>query len=296
MSHSVPISSNLRSIVAMVVAVGFFSLMDGVMKALGTSYPPMQVAALRGLSALPLVCAYVVARGQTAALLQIRWRLHLLRGVMSVAMLSLFAYALHALPLTEAYTLFFVAPLLITVLSIPVLKETVRPLHWIAIGLGFVGVLIAMRPDADSFLSLGALAVLGAAVLYAVSAITARVLSRTDSSVNMVFWTTLLMAVGAGLLAWPQWVPIQAVHWPLIAALAITGFLGGLAIVDAFHHGKASVVAPFEYTALAWGIGLDWAIWHTMPDLYTLLGGAIIIGSGIYLIRTEQVKELAVAP
>ena len=96
-----PISSNLRSIVAMVVAVGFFSFMDGVMKALGTSHPPMQVAALRGLSALPLVCAYVVARGQTAALLQIRWRLHLLRGVMSVAMLSLFAYALHALPLTE---------------------------------------------------------------------------------------------------------------------------------------------------------------------------------------------------
>ncbi|MCF8168255.1 MAG: DMT family transporter [Rhodoferax sp.] len=291
-----PISGNLRSILAMVVAVGFFSLMDAVMKALGTHYPPMQVAALRGLSAMPLVCAYVVVRGQTADLLRIRWTLHLLRGVMSVAMLSLFAYALHALPLTEAYTLFFIAPLLITLLSIPVLKETVRPVHWAAIFLGFVGVLIAMRPNGDSFMSLGSLAVLGAAGLYAISAITARILSRTDSSVNMVFWTTLMMAVGAGLLAWPKWVPIEADHWPLIAALATTGFLGGLAIVDAFHHGKASVVAPFEYTALAWGIGLDWALWRTAPDLYTLLGGAIIISSGIYLIRTEQAKDVAIAP
>ncbi|OYU30800.1 MAG: EamA family transporter [Comamonadaceae bacterium PBBC2] len=285
-------TGNLRSILAMLVAVGFFSLMDAVLKTLGSSYPAMQVAAMRGLSALPLVCAYVLWRRQARGLLQIRWSLHLLRGVMSVGMLSLFTFALTELPLTEAYTLFFIAPLLITMLSIPVLKEKVLPLHWVAIAVGFAGVLVAMRPQGAGFFSLGALAVLAAASLYAASAVTARVVSRTDSSVQVVFWTTALLSIGAGVLAWPQWVAIQPEHWWWIAALAVTGFLGGLAITEAFQSGKASAVAPFEYTALAWGVGLDWLLWRTVPDHYTLIGAATIVASGIYLIRHEAAKDL----
>lgn len=289
-------TGNVRSIVAMLLAVGFFSLMDAVLKTLGSSYPAMQVAALRGLSALPLVCVYVLWRKQAQGLFKIRWSLHLLRGVMGVLMLSFFAFALRELPLTEAYTLFFISPLLITVLSIPVLKEKVQPLHWIAIAVGFAGVLIAMRPDGSAFFSLGALAVLAAAALYATSAVTARVLSRTDSSVQVVFWTTTLMALGASALAAPQWVAVQSAHWPLIAALAVTGFLGGVAITEAFQSGKASAVAPFEYTALAWGMGLDWVFWRTVPDAYTLVGGAVIVGSGLYLIRHERTQVVVVAP
>ncbi len=280
----------------MLIAVGFFSLMDAVLKTLGASYPALQVAAMRGLSALPLVCAYVLWRRQTRGLFKIRWSLHLLRGVMSVLMLSFFAFALRELPLTEAYTLFFIAPLLITLLSVPVLQEKVLPLHWIAIAVGFAGVLIAMRPDGSAFFSLGALAVLAAAALYAMSAVTARVLSRTDSSVQVVFWTTALMALGAGALAAPQWVPVQNAHWPLIAALAVTGFMGGVAITEAFQSGKASAVAPFEYTALAWGMGLDWVFWRTVPDVYTLVGGGVIVGSGLYLIRHERAQEAVVTP
>ena len=142
----------------------------------------------------------------------------------------------------------------------------------------------------------GALAVLAAASCYAVSAITGRVLSRTDSSVSLVFWTTTMMGVGAGVLALPHWVAIAPEHWALILALATTGFLGQLAITEAFRHGQASVVAPFEYTALAWGVGLDWALWRTVPDHYTLLGGAIISASGLYLIRQEQCKVVSLPP
>lgn len=291
-----PSAGNLRSIVAMLIAVGFFSLMDAVLKTLGSSYPAVQVAAMRGLAALPLVCLYVLWRQQARSLLHIRWGLHLLRGVMGVLMLSCFAFALQALPLTEAYTLFFIAPLLITLLSIPVLKEKVAPRNWAAIVVGFLGVLIAMRPDGSAFFSLATLAVLAAAALYATSAVTARVLSRTDSSVQVVFWTTVLMALGAGVLAAPGWVPVQDPHWPLIAALAVTGFLGGVAITEAFQSGKASAVAPFEYTALAWGMGLDWVIWRTVPDLYTLAGGAIIVASGLYLIRHEQASVAVLPP
>ena len=289
-------SGNLRSILAMLAAVGFFSLMDAVLKALNASYSPIQVAALRGLSAWPLVCLYVLWRRETHLLLKVRWPLHILRGVMGIAMLSLFGYGLKTLGLAEAYTIFFIAPVLITMLAVPMLKERVAPRHWLAIAIGLGGVVIALRPGADAFFSLGALAVLAAAALYSVTAIAGRILSRTDAAVSLVFWATSMWAVGATALAWPQWVEVAQSHWPLIAALAVTGFCGQVAITEAFRHGNASAVAPFEYTALAWGIALDWLIWSAVPDGATLLGGAIIIASGIYLIRKEKVGDVTVPP
>lgn len=291
-----PASGNLRSIVAMLLAVGFFSLMDTVLKLLAGAYPALQVAALRGLCALPLVVVFVAWRGEGRTLFKVRWPLHLLRGVIGIVMLSVFTYGLRDLPLAEAYTLFFIAPLLITALSVPVLKEKVRPVHWVAIGVGMVGVVVALRPSADAFFTWGALAVLAAAACYAVSAIAGRLLSRTDSSSSLVFWSTAMMACGAGLLALPGWVPVRDEHLGLLLALAVTGFLGQVAITEAFRHGQASAVAPFEYSALAWGLGLDWVLWQTLPTAHTLTGAAIIMASGLYLIRLERGRNIAVPP
>ncbi len=289
-------SDNLRSIIAMLLAVAFFSVMDTLMKLLVVHYPPIQVTALRGLSALPLVFAYVVLTGSGASLWRVRWRLHLLRGCLSVIMLAMFAFGLKKLPLAEAYTLFFIAPLLISVLSIPVLKERVAAAHWFAIAAGLGGVLVALRPNTASFLSWGALAVLGAATCYAVSAVLGRLLTRTDSSASLVFWTTVSLSVGGGLLALPGWQSIRGDDLLLILGLAITGLAGQIAITEAFRHGQASVVAPFEYTALAWGMAIDWVLWTTWPAMQTLLGGAIIIASGIYLIRSERIKVAVLPP
>ena len=281
-----------RAILAMVAAVGLFSFMDAGMKWLAPHYPPMQVAALRGMASAPLVFLWAIVTAAPVSLVRIRWSMHLLRGALSIFMLATFAYALKRLPMADAYTLFFIAPLLITALSTVVLREKVRAAHWVAIALGMAGVLVALRPSQEAFFTLGALAVLGAATGYAVSAITGRVLTRTDSSASLVFWTTALLALGAGALASPQWVGVAQAHWPLVAGLAVTGFAGQLAITEAFRHGQASVVAPFEYTALAWGMGLDWVLWQTVPGYSTLLGGAIIIGSGLYLVRQERTQAV----
>jgi drug/metabolite transporter (DMT)-like permease len=138
------------------------------------------------------------------------------------------------------------------------------------------------------FVTLGGLATLGAALCYAITAVTGRLVSRTDSSESMVFSMMALVSIGAGILALPDWVAIQRSDVLLLVALAITGFCGQLAITEAFRHGQASAVAPFEYSALAWGLGLDWLIWHTLPASHTWLGAAIIIGSGLYLVRREK--------
>ena len=283
------LSGNLRSIYAMLIAVFMFSLMDTAMKLLAAHYPAMQVAALRSLSSLPLVCAYVAWRGGFRTMLRVRWPLQVLRAVVGIAMLALFAYGLKKLSLAEAYSIFFIAPALITALSVFVLKEKVNLARWIAIAVGLAGVLVVLRPEGGGFLTLGGLAILGSAVCYAISAIGARVLARSDSSAQIMFWLMLMMAIGATVLAAPGWVRVDAVHVPLLLGLAVSGFFGQLAITEAFSHGEASVVAPFEYSALAWGVAIDWMLWQTLPDGYTLVGAAIIIGSGIYLIRHEKV-------
>ncbi len=281
-------SDNLRSINAMLAAVALFSLMDTAMKMLSQTYPAMQVTALRALSSLPLVVAYCVYKGAFGTMLQIRWPMHLLRMALGIAMLFLFAFGIRHLSLAEAYTIFFIAPALITALSVLFLKERVNAARWIAIVVGLLGVLVVLRPDGDGFLTVGGLAILGAAVCYAVAAIAARLLAKTDSNEQMVFWLMLLMGVGASAIAAPQWVALRQQDYLLLCGLAVTGFLGQLAITKAFSSGEASVVAPFEYTALAWGVAIDWLLWNGLPDRYTLLGATIIIGSGIYLVRHEQ--------
>lgn len=281
--------SNLRGIVAMLLAVGFFSLMDGGLKQLSGHYPPMQVAALRGLSGLPLVVAWVLATGTVVGLLKIRWRLHLLRAGLSIMMLSAFAFALKQMPMTSAYAIFFVAPLLITALSVPMLGEHVGPRRWAAIAVGLVGVLVVLRPTGEGLFGWAGLAVVVAAAGYALSAILVRVLHRTDSGQSMVFWMLVMTAVGASLLALPGWVPLRMADAWVIAGVGVTGFLGQVAITEAFRSGEASVVAPFEYSALAWGLGLDLMIWGVLPDGWTFFGAGIIVASGLYMVHRERV-------
>lgn len=281
-------TNNLRSIYAMLCAVAMFSCMDTCLKLLSADYPAMQVAALRALTSLPLVLAYVGWRGAFGSMLRVRWSMQLLRGGLGIAMLSLFAFGIQTLSLAEAYSIFFIAPALITALSVLFLKETVNAGRWAAIVVGLIGVIVVLRPSGAGMLSLGGLAVLGAASMYAVSAISARILARTDRSEHTVLWLMIFISIGATTLAAPHWVGMRAGDTLLLCALAVSGFLGQLAITEAFGYGEASKVAPFEYTALAFGVGFDWLLWNTLPDRYTMIGAAIIIGSGLYLIRHEK--------
>lgn len=287
---------NLKSISAMLIAVGFFAVMDALLKVLSTLYPALQVAALRGWVALPLIALWIQSRGTWHTVWRIRWPLHLLRGVLAIGMLSLFTTGLKQLPIATAYTLFFVAPILITLLSAPVLGDRVPRAHWWAVAGGMAGVLVALHPGVDGMVSWAGLAVLGAAVCYAVAAVAARLSSRTDSSESLMLWIMVMVALGGTALAAPNWVPVQPADIWLLAALAFAGFGGQLFITEAFRHGQASAVAPFEYTALAWGLGVDWLVWNTLPDGTTLLGGAIIVASGLYVLRHEQAAASADRP
>lgn len=272
---------------AMLIGVASFSLMDAALKLLTEHYSAFQVAALRGLAALPVVFAWAMYSGGPRQLLQVRWPLHLVRGVMAVFMMVTWTYGINLLSLAKAYTIFFVAPLLITLLSIVLLRERVRAAQWTAIGIGFIGVLIALKPESTGFGWWGTLAMLGTAIGYAVSSVLVRILGRTDSTQSMMFWMTAMLSMGATALALPSWQPIAPSHYPILAAIAVTGAVGQWGITVAFKHAPAASVAPLEYTGLAWVSIIDIVVWAAFPSARTLLGAAIIIACGVFLIRSE---------
>ncbi|WP_427852574.1 DMT family transporter [Stenotrophomonas acidaminiphila] len=289
---SPPVSRSPAAAVAwMLSAVAFFSLMDAGMKLLSASYPTLQVTMLRGAASLPFVLVWVLATAGPRSLIPVRWGLHLLRGALGMAMIGCFVYALRSLPLSTAYSIYFVAPLLVAALSVPLLGERVGPRRWVAIAIGLVGVLVVLRPGVDGFISLPGLMVLLAATAYAIAAVTVSLLTRTDTPQSMVVWFLLIMAIGAGLLAWPQWQPLQWRHAGLIAGMGLAGALGQIALTRAFQLGQASMIAPLEYTGLVWVIGWDLLLWGVLPDRMTWVGAAIIVASGLYLLHRERVQH-----
>jgi drug/metabolite transporter (DMT)-like permease len=278
----------LAGMAAMLTGVASFSLMDAGLKVLTEHYPAAQVAALRGLSAWPVVFLWALYSGGARQLVRVRWPLHIIRGVLSVLMMISFSFGLKELTLARTYSLFFIAPMLISIASIFVLGERVARPQWLAIAVGFAGVLIVLKPETSGFGWAGSLAVLGTALCYAFSSVLVKIIGRTDSTQSMVFWMTGMLAIGATALALPGWQPIDARHWGFIAGIALTGAIGQWGITFAFKHAPAASVAPLEYSGLAWVIVIDWLGWATIPGWRTLAGAAVIIGSGLYLLRHES--------
>ena len=286
-----PIRSPLAAIGWMLAAVATFSLMDAGMKQLAAHYPPLQVTMLRGAASLPFVLVWVLATAGARSIVPVRWGLHLLRGVLGMVMIGCFVYALKRMPLSTAYTLYFVAPLLVAALSVPLLGERVGPRRWTAIGIGMLGVVVVLRPGVDGLVSLPGLMVLLAATAYAIAAVTVSLLTRTDTPQSMVVWFLAIMAVGAGLAAIPGWVPLRWEHAALILGMGLAGAFGQIALTSAFMRGDASMIAPLEYTGLVWVIAWDWLLWQTLPDTATWTGAAIIVASGLYLLHRERVQH-----
>jgi len=279
---------HLRGILSMLAAVATFSMMDVTMKHLVESYPSVQVTFLRGVASLPLLIAAVGVFSQWSTLIPRRWTLHLLRGLLSVMTLWGFIFSVSLLSLADAYTIFMSAPLLITALSVPLLGERVGPRRWAAIGVGLCGVILVLKPSGTGLITLGGIAALVSALGYALSALTIRILSKTDSGAATVVWALVIMTIISGTIAIDDWVPLRIEHWPWLLGLGVSGALGQYFITEAFRRAPPPVIAPLEYTALAWGMFFDWLMWMNVPSARMLTGAGIIICSGLYIIHRER--------
>jgi drug/metabolite transporter (DMT)-like permease len=243
------------------------------------------------LASLPFLLAMVALQNRWRELVPIRWGLHLLRALLSIAMLGLFIYSVRSLSLSSAYAVFLCAPLLVTAISVPLLREQVDWQRWLAITIGLVGVILMIRPTSADVVTLGALAAFAAAVCYAFAAVLIRVAARTESTLGLSVSFVTLIAIIAGALAWPSWQAVRAHDMTWIAVLGASGCIGQYFIIEAFRHAPASVVAPFDYTALIWGALLDWILWQTLPNSRMLMGGSVVVATGLYLLYRERAAQ-----
>jgi drug/metabolite transporter (DMT)-like permease len=271
----------------MCIGVACLCVNDALAKALAATYSPFQILFLRNLIALPFAVFIAFAMGGAAALRSHHPQSHLLRGVLWMAAAFLFVSGLKFLGLAEATSLVFIAPLFITVISALFLREDVGWVRWLAVLVGFAGVLIAVRPGGSAF-QLASLLPLATALFYAVLLVSARWVEPRES-----VWTLLLYLTGAGALlsalAMPfVWVPLEPGDLWLFAVIALFGTAGMTLMTQAFRMTPAVVVAPLDYTALIWATLAGWLVWNELPDGMVIAGAAVIIASGAFTLWRES--------
>ncbi|MEI7610024.1 MAG: DMT family transporter, partial [Rhodospirillaceae bacterium] len=217
---------------------------------------------------------------------------HLGRATIGLAAMLLMFWSYHLLPLADAVAIGFSAPLFLAALSVPLLGEKVGAARWGAVLVGFVGVLVMVKPGATA-LDLGSLVALGAALGYALAAIAVRQLSRTEHPNTIVFYFTLNTGLLAALaLPWVWATPTLSD----LGLLALTGLLGGAVQycgTHAYTLGPAAVIGPFNYSAILWATLFGWLIWGDLPDRWVLLGAAVVIASGLFIVLRETRAENA---
>ena len=285
----------LRGILLMVLSVFLFSSMDAVIKWASSDYPTGQIVFFRNFLAFVPVFLFLWQTGTPMPLRTTRLGGHLIRGLVGVASMSLFFLALGLLPLADTMALGMSGPIFLTALSVPLLGERVGLRRWSAVIVGFLGVLVMVRPGSGVFQP-AALIALSGAFFYALAMVSIRHLSRTEPATTIVFYFTLFAAI-VGLLTWPlgatapdtlgAWAVPDREGWIVLVGIGLIGGTAQLTMTYAFKLVPVAVIAPFEYGAIVIGVAYGFAIWNEVPDPYVLVGAAIVIASGLYIFYRE---------
>ena len=280
-------SQTSTGIVMMCVGVACLCVNDALAKTLTTHYSPFQIQFLRNLIALPFAIIIAWKMGGIAALRSHRPIAHFARGGLWVGATFLFFTSITYMGLAEATALVFVAPLFITALSAMIFREHVGWRRWLAVLVGFAGVLIAVRPGTSAFQAISLLPI-ATAFVYALLMLSARFVDPRESVWTLLLYMTATGALISLFIVPFIWTAIRPEDLWLFAAVAIFGTAGMTMMTQAFRLAPAVVVAPLDYTAIVWATLLGWIFWTEIPDALTFVGTAVIIASGVFIIWREH--------
>lgn len=270
-------------------------LMFGIVSGLGldlcakwllADYSLAQFVFLRSLLGLSIFLSIARWYGGLSGLITEKCPWHLLRTLLATGAMFGFFFGLKSMPLVNALTIAFTAPLIVTALSVPFLGEHVGWRRWAAVAAGFTGVLIVLRPGAGMFTP-AAVGLLIAAFCYAGLAITARKLAATESSFSLSVYVIIGPLIVSCFLLPGNYAAPSAPHWFLFLLAGICSACAWIGIVGGYRRAPPAILAPFEYTALVGAAAAGYLIWGEVPDRWVVIGGGIIIGSGLYIVHRE---------
>lgn len=283
------LSSNIRG--ALFAALGFslFACGDAVFKYLTPHYSAYIIAFYASFFALLTLLAVATFNGGIRAAAKTnRLKFHLLRGVIISAQVVLVIIAFNNLSLAKTYAIVFIAPFLATILSIPLLKESVRPQQWLSVALGFSGVLIVLRPGMIP-LEPAVLAALGSAVLFALGNLMVRIIGmKGESRLSFAIYVEAVIFIVTGLFVMMDFVWPTMPHMAFMIIAGVLGAGGMYFLSRGFAEAPAAVAAPFHYIQMLWGVVLGYLIFGDTIDIWVAMGGGIIILSGLWLIWQEK--------
>jgi len=261
--------------------------LDLCAKGLLSTYSLEQFVFLRSLIGLTIFVLLARQFGGLKSLFTKKWPWHLLRTLLATGAMFGFFYGLSRMPLVDALTLGFTAPLMVTALSVPMLGEHVGWRRWVAVVIGFLGVLIMLRPG-DGDVSVASVAVLFAAFCYACLAITSRKLGSTESSYSLsVYVIGGPLLVSLVMLSQTRWQAPDVSGWLLFALAGSCSVIAWIGIIGGYRRASPAMLAPFEYTALIGGAVAGYLIWNEIPDRWVVTGAIVIIASGLFVVYRE---------
>jgi drug/metabolite transporter (DMT)-like permease len=278
----------LKAIALAVSATVLFALSDTISKYLSTSLPIVEFIWIRYVIFL-LMAIVLIGRLPRGAVRPRNPNLQIIRGFCVVGSSVLFVFGVSQMTIAQATTISFLSPLLITVLSIPLLGEVIGPRRWAAVAAGLLGMLIVVRPGLGGFQP-AALFGVASAFCWALALIITRRISSSDTPQTTVLWSS-----GIGTAVLTVMLPFEAV-WPNLKQLGLSLLMGVVAsggqwlVILAHRIAPASLLAPFFYGQLLWVTGLGFLVFGSLPDTWTVTGASIIIASGLYTAHRERVR------
>ena len=278
----------------MLAGIAMFSVNDALGKWLLVDYSVAELLLIRSAAALVLLAPFIRNSGVVAFTTAPRPALQVARVVLSALEVAMFFWAVSYLPLADAVTFYLAGPIYVTALSVVLLGETVGWRRWTAILVGFVGVVLALRPSAASF-TLPALIALGGSIFFAILMITTRMLRETSDTVLVSGQNVATLLFGAAFAPF-GWVTPSFRDFMLLSLFGVLSMVALACVNRSLKLAPASVVVPYQYTMIIWAIMLGYAVFGDVPDLLMLAGAAIIIAAGLYIFWREQAQSRQKAP
>lgn len=261
---------------------------DAIVKSLAEHYATGQLLFIRGVFVWPWILLFALRTGGLSTLRITNLEGHALRGICVIGSSFLFVNGLRHLTLTDAIAVAFTGPLFITAMAPFVLGERVGWRRWLAVSLGFAGVLFMLRPGGDT-LQWAVLFPLGAAVCGGLRDLITRRISNTETTVAVLaVTTTVVLLAGLATAPFTEWSGLRSTDLKYFAVSGVLIAIAHTLMIEAFRRGEAALVAPFKYSSLLWGTLIGYLMFGDQPDRWTIVGALIIVAAGTYVLHRES--------